>query len=185
MNPTKPFVSYIPSYWRETQQQAKNYKLATQDLLSANILYNVGLYDDSCVLSEQAAEKFLKSCSDITNSMNHNLKELYSEFSQLCENPQCTITDLEFLQHKFYNNRYGDQSGEPSTEEDALTCLKTACSVKEDIDTYRKTPIEDILKFTGENKTTAPLRDNYIRKHQFDGIRTYSNALTSGQKVNL
>lgn len=185
MNLEKQIVSVMPSYKRETQQQTKNYNLATQDLLSANILYDVGLYDDSCVLSEQAAEKFLKSCPDIINCMDHNLKRLYFEFSQFCENPQCKTTELEFLHDKFYNNRYGDQSGQSSTEQDALTCLKIACSVKEDIDTYRQTPIEEISKFTGENKPTGPVTENYIRKHQFNGMRMYSNTFTSGQKVNL
>lgn len=71
MNLEKQIVSVMPSYKRETQQQTKNYNLAIQDLLSANILYDVGLYDDSCVLSEQAAEKFLKSCPDIINCMDH------------------------------------------------------------------------------------------------------------------
>ncbi len=185
MNFTKPFVSVMPSYKRETHQQAKNYNLAVQDLLSANILYNAGLYNDSCVLSEQAAEKFLKSCPDIITPYGHNVIDLYQQFSAVYGEHQCKEDDIRLLKTKFYSNRYGDQPGESSTESESLQCLHTACSIKEEIDYYRQTPTSDIFKFTGGNKPDGPVTDDYIRKNQFDLMRTYSQTLTTGTKIDL
>lgn len=168
----------------EQEIKIQNYHLAAENLINANMCYNVGLYNDSCNASSRAIEKFIKSCPDVNFCIQHKLDSLMNQFTNLTDY-SFNSDDRELIKRNFYRRQYGDNYV-AATENDALRGLQLACEVKQQTDIQRNTPISEILKFIGENnKPAGPVTDNYIRENQFDGMRTYSNTLTSGQKVSL
>lgn len=179
MNPSA-YENKIEAFERETQTQTNNYQIATENLIAANICYNTGLYNDSCNASSRAIEKFIKSCPDVDSITEHRLDSLMTQFSAIT-GYSFDASDKTLVKNNFYQRQYGDNYI-PATKDEALRGLQLACDVKQETDIYRQTPIKDVLQFTGENKPAAPVSDDYIRGHQFDGMRTHCNTFTANKK---
>ena len=112
---------------------------ANENLMSAEILLKSHLYNPSLQNSQQAVEKFLKSCfveNSIKLQKTHTIAFLAEELKKRHITFSITEDDIDLIDSIYLTSKYPLGSALPDFEPDEIICrkcLEIAYSVKEDI----------------------------------------------------